>query len=102
MKCILLVVWETICHWLYNFLDSAPPIYTLWELKCPLHLVIPVLEKRCVATCKKVLVTLREKVNVQLEVITTENMLTQSEKVKKFTHCRFLLKQFDYFLCIVL
>jgi hypothetical protein len=33
------------------------------------------------------------KVNVQLEVTTTDDMLLRSDKTKKFTDCRSLLKQ---------
>jgi hypothetical protein len=43
------------------------------------------------------LVTLRMNLNVHLEVTTPQNVLLSSDKTKKFTHCRFLVKHFDPF-----
>jgi hypothetical protein len=58
-----------------------------------LHLVTPVSEKKCLAACTKFRVTLILKVNVQLDMTTTWNVLRQNDKTKKLTHCRFLLNQ---------
>lgn len=54
--------------------------------------MIVILEK-CLGTYKKVGVMLAVKVGVQLKVTTTGNVLRENDKIKKFTNCRFSLKQ---------
>jgi hypothetical protein len=101
-KCIPLTVWDTACHWLHEFFW---PIYsTLYctGTQSPLYFKIQLLDKKCLATCKKVWVMLRVKYNVQLQVTTTWNVLWQSNKTKRLTHCRFLHKPFDrFFICSI-
>jgi hypothetical protein len=69
------------------------------KIRNVLHLVVLVLENKCLATCKKVRITLRVrvKVNVQLNVTTALNVSLQRDKTKKFIHCRFSLKPFHIF-----
>jgi hypothetical protein len=62
-----------------------------------LNRVFPILESKYAATCKKVSVTLRMKLNVHFEMTAIQTVLTQSDETKKLTHCKFLLKQFDHF-----
>jgi hypothetical protein len=62
-----------------------------------LNHVFPILESKYVATCKKVSVTLRLKLNVHFEMTAIQTVLTQSDETKKLIHCKFLLKQFDHF-----
>lgn len=61
-----------------------------------LHSVIQILEEKCLANRKKVWVTLKVKVIVQLEVTTTQNILRQNGKTKKFTPLQVLLRHFEH------
>jgi len=61
-----------------SLIDPSTLLYTVLnctELKSPLYFTIQLLEKKCLATCKKVWVMLRVKDNVQLQVTTTWNVL---------------------------
>jgi hypothetical protein len=91
-KFIPVAVWDTTRHQLCNFSGSLLPFILCVNLKSvtPCN---PSFGEEVLGTCKKGWVTLRVTVNVQFELTTTPSMPRQSDKTKKFTHCRCVLKQ---------